>query len=77
MSSRFTTSADIPLQWGAGYNQCPGRNLAQFELSKLVATLLKDYDIEQVDPKKEWIFKSQFMAVPSRWPCTIRRRSHS
>ena len=77
MPSQFITSTDNHFQWGAGYNQCPGRNLAQFELSKLAATLLRDYDIEQVDPKKEWAFKSQFMAVPSGWPCTIRRRSHS
>ncbi|CAI7592576.1 unnamed protein product [Penicillium glandicola] len=63
------------IHWGAGYNQCPGRNLAQFELLKLMATLIRDYDIEQVVPKKEWVFKSQFTAVPSGWPCKIRRRS--
>ncbi|KAJ5782637.1 hypothetical protein N7457_004411 [Penicillium paradoxum] len=63
------------IHWGAGYNQCPGRNLAQFEMLKLMATLIRDYDIEQVDPEKEWVFKSQFTCVPSGWPCKIRRRS--
>ncbi|OQE44528.1 hypothetical protein PENCOP_c002G03466 [Penicillium coprophilum] len=63
------------IHWGAGYNQCPGRNLAQFELLKLTTTLIRDYDIEQVDAKKEWVFKSQFTAIPSGWPCKIQRRS--
>lgn len=39
-----------------GYDQSPGRSLAQFEQLKLVATLRRDYDIEQVDVRKEWAF---------------------
>ncbi|KAJ5479557.1 hypothetical protein N7530_005066 [Penicillium desertorum] len=61
--------------WGAGYNQYPGGNVAQFELLKLMATLIRDYDIEQVDARKEWVFKSQFTAIPSGWPRKIQRRS--
>ncbi|KAL4780874.1 cytochrome P450 [Aspergillus varians] len=30
----------LMIYWGAGYNQGPGRNLAQFELSKVLATVL-------------------------------------
>lgn len=55
-------------EWGTGCNQCPGCNLAQFELLKLMATLIGDYDIEQVDARKKWVFKSQFAAIPSGWP---------
>ncbi|KAL4966037.1 cytochrome P450 [Aspergillus stella-maris] len=62
------------IHWGAGYNQCPGRNLAQFELSKVLVTVLRDYDIEQIDPKQEWQFETRFLAVPYGWPCRIRRR---
>ncbi|KAL4796252.1 cytochrome P450 [Aspergillus venezuelensis] len=62
------------IHWGAGYNQCPGRNLAQFELSKVLVTVLRDYDIEQIDPKQEWRFETRFLAVPYGWPCRIRRR---
>lgn len=40
-----------------------------------MATLIRDYDIEQVDPRNEWVFKSQFTAIPSGWPCKIQRRS--
>jgi cytochrome P450 len=62
------------IQWGAGYNMCPGRNLAQFELSKVLTTVLRDYDIELVNSKKEWRFETRFLAVPYGWPCRIRKR---
>ncbi|KAL4954647.1 cytochrome P450 [Aspergillus filifer] len=62
------------IHWGAGYNQCPGRNLAHFEISKLAATLLRDYDFERVDEGKEWSFKNHFITTPSEWPCWGRRR---
>ncbi|KAJ6005490.1 hypothetical protein N7451_003434 [Penicillium sp. IBT 35674x] len=64
------------IHWGTGYNQCPGRNLAQFELSKVLTTILRDYDIEMVDPSKEWQFGTRFLAVPYGWPCKIRRRQN-
>ncbi|KAL4930979.1 cytochrome P450 [Aspergillus undulatus] len=62
------------LHWGAGYNQCPGRNLAHFEISKLAATLLRDYKFERVDPKKEWSFKDHFITRSTDWPCWAKRR---
>lgn len=68
---------NISSQWGAGYNACPGRNFAQFEISKLAATIFRDYAIEQVDPKHEWTWKNHFICVPYDWPCKIRRRSEA
>ncbi|KAL4861764.1 hypothetical protein BDV12DRAFT_203700 [Aspergillus spectabilis] len=62
------------VHWGAGYNQCPGRNLAHFEINKLVATLVRDYEFERIDPKKEWCFQNHFITTPSDWPCRVRRR---
>ncbi|KAL1959106.1 hypothetical protein VTO42DRAFT_2893 [Malbranchea cinnamomea] len=62
------------IHWSAGYNQCPGRHLAQFEISKIAATLLRDFDIEQVDPKKPWRFETYFNCVPYGWPCYVKRR---
>lgn len=61
-------------QFGAGYNSCPGQNLARMEVSKVTATLVRDFDIRQVDPKHEWSFKSHFTAVPYDWPCYVTRR---
>ncbi|KAL4737440.1 cytochrome P450 [Aspergillus similis] len=63
------------VHWGAGYNQCPGRNLAHFEISKLAATLLRDYEFERADPEKEWEFKNHFITTPCNWPCWVRRRT--
>ncbi|KAL4965467.1 cytochrome P450 [Aspergillus stella-maris] len=62
------------IHWGAGYNQCPGRNLAHFEITKVAATLLRDYDFERVDEGTEWSFKNHFITTPSDWPCWGRRR---
>ncbi|KAL4746876.1 hypothetical protein BDW72DRAFT_206983 [Aspergillus terricola var. indicus] len=63
------------VHWGAGYNQCPGRNLAHFEISKLAATLLRDYEFERVDPAREWEFKNHFITTPCNWPCWVRTRT--
>ncbi|KKA17783.1 Benzoate 4-monooxygenase cytochrome P450, partial [Rasamsonia emersonii CBS 393.64] len=60
----------VQRQWGAGYNQCPGRNLAHFEISKVTATLVRDYEMEQIDPHKPWRFETHFTAVPYDWQKT-------
>ena len=65
------------LQFGLGYSACPGRNLANVELSKITATLIRDFDIRQVDPAQEWKFRSLFIAVPWGWPCWVKRRNNS
>lgn len=62
------------MQFGAGYNSCPGQNLARMEISKVAATLVRDFDVRQVDPKQEWSFESHFTAVPYGWPCIVTPR---
>ncbi|KAL3481341.1 cytochrome P450 [Aspergillus californicus] len=61
--------------FGAGYNSCPGRNLAAIELSKAIATLVRDYDIRQQDPAQSWKYMAYFTAVPYGWPCYISKRA--
>ncbi|RAH72484.1 cytochrome P450 [Aspergillus aculeatinus CBS 121060] len=63
------------IHWSAGYNQCPGRNLAHFEISKVAACLIRDFEIEQVNPDAPWRFETHFTAVPYGWPCWLRRRA--
>lgn len=64
-------------QWGMGYASCPGQNIAKIELSKICATVVRDYDIRQVDPKQEWTWKAYFTVVPENWPCYIKKRNQS
>jgi cytochrome P450 len=62
------------IAFGAGYAQCPGRHLAQMELSKTTAMLIRDYDIKQVTKGQDWKFETHFTAVPYGWPCYVTRR---
>ncbi|KAK0617794.1 benzoate 4-monooxygenase cytochrome P450 [Bombardia bombarda] len=61
------------MPWGQGYNSCPGQNIAKMEMSKIAATLVRDYDIHQVDGKQEWQWKAYFTVVPHTWPCYIKK----
>lgn len=40
--------------FGGGARRCIGENLALIQLHKLVATLVTQFDIELVNPQKEW-----------------------
>ncbi|KAK1753120.1 benzoate 4-monooxygenase cytochrome P450 [Echria macrotheca] len=62
------------IPWGLGYASCPGQNIAKLELSKICATLVRDYDFRQVDPQQEWTWKAYFTVVPENWPCYVTRR---
>ncbi|SLM34900.1 benzoate 4-monooxygenase cytochrome p450 [Lasallia pustulata] len=41
------------VHWGKGYNMCPGQHLADIEITKITATLIRDYDFELVNPEQE------------------------
>src|SRR5687767_4544397 len=58
---------DLVIQYGAGYASCPGHHLAKMELSKTLATVVRDYEIRQVDPNQEWKCKG-YMSIVAR-PC--------
>ncbi|KAK4247263.1 cytochrome P450 [Corynascus novoguineensis] len=62
------------IPFGAGYNSCPGQNIAKMELSKILATLVRDYDIRQVNKDQQWKYKAYFTVVPHSWPCYIEKR---
>ncbi|RYP60698.1 hypothetical protein DL769_008002 [Monosporascus sp. CRB-8-3] len=42
------------IPFGTGYNTCSGQHVGKIELSKIIPTIIRDYDIRQVDPKQEW-----------------------
>ncbi|KAK3395674.1 cytochrome P450 [Sordaria brevicollis] len=62
------------IPWGMGYASCPGQNIAKIELSKICATLVRDYEFRQVDPKQEWTWKANFTVTPENWPCYVKKR---
>lgn len=56
---------------------CPGQNLAKIELSKICATLVRDYNIRQVDPGRNWQWKAYFVVAPHTWPCYVEKRERA
>ncbi|WYZ36363.1 hypothetical protein EsH8_XIII_000015 [Colletotrichum jinshuiense] len=62
------------LTFGAGYESCPGHNVAKMELSKITATIIRDYNIRQVTPGQEWSYKAAFVAAPHSWPVYVEKR---
>lgn len=62
------------IPFGAGYNRCPGRQLALMEVPKMVALMLRDFDFERVDPGKEWEWRNNFTALPHGWDCYVKTR---
>lgn len=63
------------IPFGAGYNRCPGRQLALLQVPKLAALMLRDFDFERVEPGKEWEWKNNLTAAPYGWDCYVTRRT--
>lgn len=55
---------------------CPGQHLAKMELSKICATIVRDYRIRQVDPNQQWKWKAYFTVAPHSWPCYVEKRQN-
>ncbi|KAK8034834.1 hypothetical protein PG993_009829 [Apiospora rasikravindrae] len=64
------------MQWGTGYNQCPGRNLANLETCKVVAQLVRDYDIEPVRQGGNFTFKNRLLCLADPHFCSLKRRGN-
>ncbi|KAJ0117715.1 Pisatin demethylase [Diaporthe amygdali] len=62
------------MPFGLGYMSCPGQNITKIELSKICATIVRDYDIRQVDSSQEWQWKPYFTVAPHSWPCYVEKR---
>ncbi|KAK8053796.1 cytochrome P450 [Apiospora saccharicola] len=62
------------IPWGVGYAACPGQHIARMQLSKITATIVRDYEVRQVVPGAEWKWLAWFTAVPHSWPVYITKR---
>jgi len=60
-------------QFGLGYAACPGINLAKIEMSKVCASIVRDYDIRQVDCNQSWSYSAFFNTLPHDWPVFVKR----
>ncbi|KAG8160704.1 hypothetical protein KVR01_008968 [Diaporthe batatas] len=62
------------IPFGGGYNACPGQHLAKMEVAKICGTIVRDYEIRQVEPGKKWSYKAYFNVVPHSWPVYVAKR---
>ncbi|ROW02698.1 hypothetical protein VSDG_01937 [Cytospora chrysosperma] len=65
------------MPFGLGYMSCPGQHIAKIELSKISATIVRDYEIRQVNPGQEWQWKAYFSLAPHSWPCYVEKRKQA
>ncbi|KAI0148893.1 cytochrome P450 [Pestalotiopsis sp. NC0098] len=61
--------------FGMGWASCPGQHIARIQLSKIGATMMRDYEFQQVQPGKEWEWMAYFICVPKHWPVYITKRN--
>ncbi len=62
------------LTFGGGSRVCTGRNLATLEVYKVVATLVRRYDIQLADPTREWDVTCSWFPRQEGIICKIQRR---
>ncbi|ETS83421.1 hypothetical protein PFICI_05297 [Pestalotiopsis fici W106-1] len=61
------------MPWSAGWASCPGQNFAKVQLFKIIATIVRDYDLEFVNPDKEWEWAAYFTVLPHDWPVHLTK----
>jgi cytochrome P450 len=61
-------------QFGGGSHLCIGRNLALFEMNKVLPTLLRDYEIELVEMDQPLKANTTFFVVQSGLEVRIKKR---
>ncbi|KAK7932552.1 hypothetical protein PG985_003264, partial [Apiospora marii] len=63
------------LTFGGGSRVCIGRNLAQLEIYKVVATIIKRYHVELEDPGREWRVTGSWFTRQEGLVCRLRLRA--
>lgn len=65
------------IPFSLGYGSCPGQNLGRIELSKICATLLRNYDFCQVDPEQHMRYEAYFGLTAHIPPCYVKKQKQS
>ncbi|KAI5465273.1 cytochrome P450 [Mariannaea sp. PMI_226] len=62
------------LTFGGGSRICIGRHLAQLEVYKIVATLVRRYEISLVDPNRKWEVTGSWFPRQKGLICNLKKR---
>ncbi|KAI0177755.1 benzoate 4-monooxygenase cytochrome P450 [Pestalotiopsis sp. NC0098] len=62
------------MPWSAGWASCPGQHLAKVQFFKIIATIVRNYDLSLVNPEKEWEWAAYFTVIPRNWPVHVNKR---
>ncbi|KAM0301547.1 hypothetical protein ACHAPM_005777 [Fusarium culmorum] len=72
---RVYNAADFT--FGGGSRVCIGRNVAQLELYKIVATLIRKYEISLVDPEAPWVVMGSWFPRQKGLKCYLKKREQT
>ncbi|CAD6449404.1 7922718d-0402-41f7-a86e-2612013717c7 [Sclerotinia trifoliorum] len=72
--TRLSMMKQTDLTFGAGNRICLGKNISSLNINKLIATLFTRYDMQLVDPKKEWGIQNSWFVRQTDIEVTIKRR---
>ncbi|KAK0740062.1 cytochrome P450 [Schizothecium vesticola] len=72
--NRLRAMKAVELAFGAGARICTGWHLALVEVYKMTATLVSRFDIELVDPAREWTVAGIWFARQTGILCHLQRR---
>jgi cytochrome P450 len=73
VSENATKRQKYCVAFGAGYASCPGQYIARIQLSKITATLVRDCDILEQNPKQDWKYSALFTVVCHVWSVLVKR----
>jgi len=72
--NRLRAMKAAELAFGAGARMCTGKNLALVEVYKITATVVSRFDMELVDPAREWTVAGVWFARQTGILCHLQRR---
>lgn len=72
---RLKNMRDADLTFGAGNRVCLGKNVSLLEIYKIVATLFLTYEMDLVDPKKEWQVQNSWFVRQSGIDINLKKRT--
>ena len=72
-AARKRSMKETDLTFGAGNRVCLGKNVSLMEIYKIIATLFLQYDMELVDPKKQWHVQNSWFVRQSGIEVNMKR----